>query len=115
MMTKLKPMEIKALNALWKSAKGLDAFSFFLRLDISFKDYSKTVRSLCDKALIKEAADDFFLITPDGIACLTQKSLQQKERPWRTVPDRFLSKKISTSDFYVPSLCLLDEKTFKTH
>ncbi|ELB2095175.1 hypothetical protein M2G59_02365 [Vibrio vulnificus] len=115
MMTKLKPIEVKALNALWKSSKGLDAFSFFRRLDLSFTDYSKTVRSLCDKALIKEAADDFFLITSEGIAYLTQKTSQQNERPWRTVPDRFLSMKISTSDFYVPSLCLLDEKTFKKH
>ncbi|HCG6958887.1 hypothetical protein [Vibrio parahaemolyticus] len=112
---KLKAIEIKALKTLWKSSKGLDAFSFFRRLDLSFSDYSKTIRSLRDKSLIEEVTDDFFLITSEGIALLTYKSSLKKERPWRTVPDRFLSTKISTSDFYVPSLYLLDMKTFKIH
>lgn len=113
-MTELKPIEIKALKALSMSSKGLDAFSFFRRLDVSFTDYTKTIRSLCDKALIQESADDFFLITKEGIAYLAKKNSHQRERAWRTVPQRFLSKKISTTDFYVPSLCLLDDKTFKT-
>ena len=111
-MLKLNPMEIKALNTLWKSSKGLDAFSFFRRLNVSFTDYSRITRLLCDKALIKETTNDFFVITTEGITYISQKRIQQREQPWRTVPNKFLSAKISTSEFYVPSLYLLDKKTF---
>lgn len=114
-MLKLSLMEIKALGVLFKSAKGLDAFSFFSRLNTSFSDFSKVLRSLCDKNLILEDSTDFFVITQEGAEQVALRDTQKKIRPWRTVPKRFIVNKLSTSDCYTPSLCLLDKKTFNTH
>ena len=114
-MIKSSTIEIKILTILLKSSKGLDAFSLFRRLEASFSDFSKTIRSLCEKKLIKEDMDDFFIITEEGIKKLTQNNISKKEKPWRNVPDKFLTKKTSTSEFYVPSIRLLDKKTFNKH
>ncbi|MDD1794337.1 hypothetical protein LRP50_14455 [Enterovibrio sp. ZSDZ42] len=114
MMKKLKPIEVKALTILLKSSKGLDAFSYFRRLDASFPDFSKTLRTLCKLGLINEGKEDFFEITSEGTALVMQKELQQRKRPWRDVPKEFLGTKMSTSDFYVPSVSLLDKKSFKS-
>ncbi|MFW1375553.1 hypothetical protein ACEV7K_09735 [Vibrio parahaemolyticus] len=111
-MVKLSSMEAKALTVLWGSSKGLDAFSFFQRLKVSFSDFSKIIRTLTSKGFINEKKADFFVITPEGVNELTRKSSYKKNRPWRDVPKRFISNKISTSDHYVPSLCLLDKNTF---
>ena len=112
-MEKLKSIEVKALKTLWKSSKGLDAFSFFRRLDIPFSDFSKAIRVLSKELLIEEVQEDFFLITQKGVLWLLQDNSVTKQRHWRAVPDRFKSRKISTSDFYVPSIRLLDDRTFK--
>jgi hypothetical protein len=90
-MAKLLPMEIKALSFLLKSSKGLDAFTFFRRLGISFSEFSKITRTLCDKNLIKEEIDDFFVITQDGITQVTKRNTYKKTRPWREVPKRFIA------------------------
>ncbi|MEZ8503454.1 hypothetical protein AB6D08_19275 [Vibrio splendidus] len=111
-MTKLSTVELKALTVIWKSSKGLDAFSFFRRLDISFSVFSKVIRSLGEKKLIREEIEDFFVITTEGINQVTKKSFDKKKRPWRDVPDKFLTTKISPSELYIPSTSLLDETTF---
>jgi hypothetical protein len=111
-MAKLLPMEIKALSLLLKSSKGLDAFTFFLRLDASFSDFSKFTRALCEKNLINEENDDFFVISQEGITQLTKKNAYKKTRPWREVPKKYLIPTTKVSDFYIPSLCLLDKKAF---
>lgn len=112
MKKKLLPMDIKVLTVLWKSSHGLNAFTLFSRLDTSFSTFSKVTRTLSDRNLITEDTDDFFAITQEGIALLTQINTHKKSRPWRDVPKEFLIPKSSTSDFYIPSTRLLDKKLF---
>ncbi|MEZ9578672.1 MULTISPECIES: hypothetical protein [unclassified Vibrio] len=111
-MPKLSTSELKALTVIWKSSKGLDAFSFFRRLDISFSDFSKTIRLLSEKKLIKEEHDDFFVITAKGIELAISSSSDKKRRSWRDIPERFLAPKMASSELYIPSISLLDKKFF---
>lgn len=114
-MFNLSTTELKALTVLWKSSKGLDAFSFFRKLDISFSNFSKIIRSLSEKKLIKEDSDDFFIITSEGIKQVTHKIADKKRRSWRDIPERFLTSKIASSELYIPSTSLLDKSTFNNH
>lgn len=111
-MFKLSTTELKALTVIWKSSKGLDAFSFFRRLDISFSNFSKITRSLSEKKLIKEEHDDFFVITSEGIEQVSHNVSDKKRRTWRDIPERFLTPKMPPSELYIPSTSLLDKKYF---
>lgn len=114
-MFNLSATELKALTVIWKSSKGLDAFSFFRRLDISFSNFSKVTRSLSEKKLIIEEVDDFFVITSEGIKQVSHKVSDKKRRTWRDVPERFLTPKMAPSELYIPSISLLDKNTFNNH
>jgi predicted transcriptional regulator len=109
---KLTKGESETLNILMKSSRGLDAFSLFRRTKVSFTEFSKTIRELTKYDFITEIKDDFYTITKDGQTYITKANRIAKDRPWRDVPKRFLGKKIKNNDFYIPSLKLLDKKTF---
>ncbi|MGI2209496.1 hypothetical protein [Shewanella baltica] len=101
-----------ALNILLKSSQGLDAFTFFKRLGLSFSDFTKIIESLAHKGIIEEVKNDFFRLTPFGKECTFRQQSLMKNRHWRSVPSRFLGKKLPVGSFYIPSLKLLDKAAF---
>lgn len=72
---KLDKNKLEALSMLMKSSRGLDAFSLFRRLNLSFTEFTKIVNSLSEVALIEEVKDDFFQITEKGQEYLTKQNV----------------------------------------
>ncbi|WP_335922284.1 hypothetical protein [Shewanella algae] len=111
-MMNLSKNENIALNILLKSSKGLDAFTFFKRLGLSFSDFIKIIESLTLKGTIEETKVDFFKLTPLGKEYTLKQRALIKVKHWRRVPEHFLGKKVPNDSFYIPSLKLLDKTTF---
>ncbi|WP_028869677.1 hypothetical protein [Psychromonas arctica] len=110
---KLNKSELATLNVLMKSSKGLDTFTLFRRLNFSFSEYSKIIRILSGKGMINEHQEDFLKITLIGKKYITQQNKVISDKPWRKVPTHFLGEKLTKNSLYIPSIKLLDKKTFK--
>jgi len=109
---KLDKNKLEALSILMRSSRGLDAFSFFRRLNLSFADFTKIINSLSEAALIEEAKDDFFQITDNGREYLIKQNAVAADKHWRKVPERMLGVKLEEGSLYIPSIRLLDKNTF---
>jgi len=109
---KLDKNRLEALSILLKSSRGLDAFSFFRRLNLSFTEFNKIISSLSEASLIEEIKDDFFQITGNGQEYLIKQNVQASDKHWRKVPKRMLGVKLEEDALYIPSIRLLDKKTF---
>ena len=105
--------ELEVLVTLMKSSSGLDAFSLFRRLKVSFSDFSKAVRNLTEHGFIREVKDDFYRLTKEGEKYINRQKTTSVDRHWRQVPEKFLASKLKKGSFYIPSVRLLDRKTFK--
>ncbi|OCH21579.1 hypothetical protein [Aliivibrio logei] len=109
---KMLENEIAILSILMKSANGLDAFTLFRRAKISFTAFTPIIKNLTEKVLIIEEKSDFFKITEEGKSQILSQKKTRNEKPWRQVPERFLGKKLLVNELYIPSVSLLDKKTF---
>lgn len=105
--------EIKLLSLLMSSAKGLNAFTLFRKLEVPFPVFTSVVLSLTEGNNIKETKSDFYQITDQGRRILSLHASKKKERTWREPPAQFICTKLEVDEFYVPSLSRLDKKTFK--
>lgn len=111
-MMNLSRNENIALAILLSSSQGLDAFTFFKRLGLSFSDFTKIIESLDHKGIIEEVKNDFFRLTPFGKECTFRQQSRMKDRHWRSIPTQFLGKQLPVGSFYIPSLKLLDKTAF---
>ena len=102
----------KILTSLFKSSNGLSAFTLFKRTGVSLPEFSKSIHDLTNKGLISEVNEDFFKLTELGT---TQGIILEtrKDKIWRKIPEQYSQSKISIDECYIPSIRLLDKKTFK--
>ena len=108
---KLSDIEKSVVLALFKSGKTIDAFTLFRRLKVSFSDFSRSINTLSENSFIEDN---------DGRISLTNKSLQEfssferdyREKSWRKVPEKYIRPSFALKEMYVPSIRLLDKRTF---
>lgn len=113
-MTTINLIEKDILTHLFKSSKGLEAFTLFKKSKISFSIFTRNLLTLEQKKLISEINDEFYNITQDGISLLSLISPIGKEPSWKKIPEKYSNQAISVDSFYIPSLRLLDNDTFVT-
>lgn len=106
-------IEREILTQLFKSAKGLEAFTLYRKSKLSFSVFTNNLLSLVKKNLVAELKEEFYKITPTGVAFLNLTRPVGKEPQWRKIPDKYAGESIPCNSFYVPSLKLLDPYTFE--
>ncbi|MCS5455893.1 hypothetical protein ACV6DN_04595 [Enterobacter asburiae] len=106
-------IEIEILKILLKSSHGLEAFTIFKRLKISFSSFIKNMASLTNKGMIEEAKEEFYKITSIGISQLNLAKKNNSTYAWLVLPERFEPEKFDVNSFYIPNRRLLDKITFK--
>jgi len=109
----LSKADLEVLLRLRISSNGLDAYSLFQYLSIPFTEFIKVIKTLSEKEFIDETKDDYFRISTKGQETLKSKKASVANKHWRQVPERFIVPKLNEKSFYIPSLRLLDKKTFK--
>lgn len=112
-MKKISHIEIKFLEILFKSSKGLDSYTLFKRSQLSFPEFTKVLFSLTDNELIIEKKDEFYVLSIKGEQETLKLVSKRSSKEWRQVPKRFVRPRLAADEFYVPSISLLDKKTFK--
>lgn len=112
-MVKLSDIEIKLLRILFNSSKGLDSYTFFKRAQLSFSEFTKVLFSLIEHGFVIEKKDEFYVLSIKGEQEALTQTLKRTNKEWRQVPKRFVGSKIQPNEFYIPSVSLLDKKTFK--
>ena len=110
---RLSRNQLLALATLVKSSRGLDAFSLFRRLNLSFSEFTKSTLHLSELDFITEPKEDFFQVTPSGKEYWAKQQTQRSKKTWREIPEQFLGTKVKTNSFYIPSITKLDKSTFK--
>tara|TARA_R110002050_G_scaffold34959_1_gene88139 strand:+ start:4676 stop:5032 length:357 start_codon:yes stop_codon:yes gene_type:complete len=110
---KLPNNHLLTLSILANSSRGLDVFSLFRRLNLSFSEFTKALKNLTEQEFVIESKEDFFQATLSGRQFWSKQLVQRKEKPWREVPERFLGTKLKADSFYIPSISKLDINTFK--
>lgn len=103
------------LRQLYSSAHGLSAFTLFKKFRGSFSDYLKVMNQLESKEMIEKKEEYFFTITKLGFETVLFNKKLKEDKSWRAIPSEFLNSTPLKSDFYIPSVNLLDEKAFKNH
>lgn len=114
MIISINLIEKDILTHLFKSSKGLEAFTLFKKSKLSFSTFTKNLLSLEQKKLISEINEEFYNITQEGISLLSLTKPIGKEPSWKKIPDKYSCPAISVDSFYIPSLRLLDNNTFET-
>ena len=110
----INAIEREILTHLFKSAKGLEAFTLYRKSKLSFSLFTKSLLSLVKRNFVIELKEEFYKISSTGIAYLNLTRPIGKEPQWRKIPDKYATQSIPSESFYVPSLKLLDPYTFKT-
>jgi Mn-dependent DtxR family transcriptional regulator len=108
----LNKNEEVVLGLLFEASKSLQVFTLYRRSDIGLSAVLQAVRALKSKQFVSVDLDEFVKLTDAGLefalgALEKVKKLQAK--PWREVPDRFLSmpRQRREIDLYIPRIPLL--------
>lgn len=109
---RLSKIDRKLLVTLFKGNRELDAFTLFRRMKIPFFEFSSSLKSLEAAGLIQER-DERISITSIGINTFISNDTLAHEKPWRNVPERYQRTRLMDTEMYVPSLRLLDSRTFE--
>lgn len=106
--------EYTMLSLIYKANKNIDSFTLFKRSKINFPGFTKIISSLSEKRLIGEDEDKIYL-TKEGIrlTSIYNSSLSLNGAEWRKIPNEMTGKKISTNEFYIPSIKNLDKRSFQ--
>jgi len=104
----------KALRILYKSSGSLDSFSLFRKLMLPVSGYSAVVEGLARQSYIV-VEEDRIRTLPKGTNYVETSVFDEatKFKSWREIPAKLLGRRIDLTDFYIPSLKILDEKTFR--
>ena len=111
-MKNLSKTQRKLLTLLCQGGRELDTFTLFRRLKIPLTEFMKIVSSLDELKYIRQE-DDRIKLMAEGIDNIAFIGSQEAERPWRIVPERFKRTESLKTNMYVPSIRLLDRRTFK--
>ncbi|WP_421292605.1 hypothetical protein [Aeromonas taiwanensis] len=110
-MIKLNNTEQTLLKTLLTSNKSLESFTLFKRMKISFSEFSSTLRSLKNKALIEERENRIYL-SENGTQIAFFEKTVQTEKKWRTIPAKMQGKTHNANEPYIPNISKLDIKAF---
>lgn len=108
---RLSKVDRRLLIILFEGNRELDAFTLFRRIKVPFFEFSSSLKSLEAKGLIEEN-DERIAITSYGISTFLFNGSLSKDKPWRSVPIKYQTARLSDSEMYVPSFRLLDSRTF---
>ena len=110
----ISPKNRKLLCLLMKANRELDSFTLFRRSKLSFSDFAATINQLTKEKYIAESEKKLKL-TPKGVSVVAvyYRHNGSITKEWREVPSKYRSTQLDVNSPYVPSIRLLDTRTFK--
>ena len=104
---KINRAEMSILKALFKSRPGLESFTLYRDLIISFPVFLSAINNLRTLKLISVEGQRI-KISKSGAELISSSYLDQELRPkWREVPEKYAGKKIEPNEFYIPNRALI--------
>lgn len=108
------PNEIQKLiiQELMQANRRIDSFTLFKRLKINFSDFSKQI-SVLEKNELISIEELIITLTLKGLEVSVKQEFNDKRRRKKIeLQNNFTCHKIPVDEFYIPTLHLLDKKTF---
>lgn len=111
-MNSINKTELSILTILYKSHGKLESYNVYKKSRVGFKSFALSVRRLLENELLIEM-DNLLCLTEKGKSSVIQgapKASNNKE--WRSVPVKYITPQIGPNEPYIPSISLLDRRTF---
>lgn len=111
-MNRMNDIERLIIKILYKSHNKLDAYILFKRSKLNYKIFIKNLTILLEKKYIEEN-DEILKLTKIAISSISTNIVFGDIIPkWKEIPQKYRISKISSDEIYIPSLSLIDKKTF---
>jgi predicted methyltransferase len=111
-MNNITKIDRLILNILYKSSGKLETYNVFKRSRVGFKTFSLSVRRLTENALLIEIEGTLSLTQTGKDIVLTASPKNNESKEWRSVPLKFKIPQIAPNEPYIPSIKLLDRRSF---
>lgn len=106
-------LQNEILRVLFNSSGRLDSFTLFRRMKVSFKEFTIAINTMLETGLLVKEENIIYLSETGRKEVLSHaKAYSPKIKPWREIPSKMLGQKLHVDEPYIPSIRLLDKKTF---
>lgn len=111
-MNNISQLDTNILHNLVSARGKLESYTLFKRSKVSFKEFSTSLNRLIVNELIIVEGHNVILSEKGKMSVMSMKPVGYSNKPWRSIPAKYRTQQHPINEPYVPSLSMLDKRTF---